>query len=470
MNMDKKTIAVIFFTIIGFSAYNYYLQSKYPDFYSGKLAESIQEDMTPEQKAKLAERSSPSVSSTESAVSKTTPVTNTKLAEPSVKLLSADDLRIETAERVFLFDQQSSAIQSILLKEYKEDMKSETTVELLDSPLFVQGSLDPVSRKPLRGFEARREGQSLIFTKQQDQFLVEQKITVPAEGYGLNVDVSFTNTSEARADLNSSVLFLQNVSIPEESGGFGPAAFMSQNKGFIYGLEGSREEELAKAYCEDGEGNAFTLGQENVDFIGFDNHYFLSVVQPKQKMSLEMGRASGTPGSAICPMSIMAYQKQGLVEPGQKISLSFSGYFGPKDVELLEAEDEKFTGTVRFGWFSVLAKPLLSAVKMVYSLVNNYGIAIIIVTILLKILFFPLTRSAAVSMKRMQKLNPEMTKLREKYKDDPQRQQKELMTFMAKHKVNPAKGCLPILPQIPVFIAFYNVLSQAIELLSLIHI
>ena len=67
-------------------------------------------------------------------------------------------------------------------------------------------------------------------------------------------------------------------------------------------------------------------------------------------------------------------------------------------------------------------------------------------------------------MKKMQKLNPQMNKIREKYKNDPQRQQKEIMAFMAKHKINPMKGCVPVLAQTPVFIAFYNVLSQAIEL------
>ena len=152
-------------------------------------------------------------------------------------------------------------------------------------------------------------------------------------------------------------------------------------------------------------------------------------------------------------MSLVAFQKHGLVNPGQTVTLSFKGYFGPKDVALLEAEDPKFTNTVKFGWFSVLAKPLLMAVKWLYGIFQNYGIAIILVTQILKILFFPLTKAAAVSMKKMQKLNPEMTRIREKYKEDPQRQQKELMAFMAKNKINPAKGCLPILPQIPVFIA-----------------
>jgi YidC/Oxa1 family membrane protein insertase len=99
-----------------------------------------------------------------------------------------------------------------------------------------------------------------------------------------------------------------------------------------------------------------------------------------------------------------------------------------------------------------------------YKLTQNFGFAVIILTAVLKVAFYPLTRAAAVSMKRMQKLQPEMQRIREKHQAEPQKQQQELMKFMATNKVNPAKGCLPILPQIPVFIAFYNVLSQAIEL------
>lgn len=101
---------------------------------------------------------------------------------------------------------------------------------------------------------------------------------------------------------------------------------------------------------------------------------------------------------------------------------------------------------------------------MVFDLVSNWGVAIILFTILLKLLFYPLTRAAAVSMHKMKKLQPEMTKLREKYQDDPRMQQQELMRFMSQNKVNPMKGCLPILPQIPVFFAFYRVLSTSLDL------
>ncbi|SMF66701.1 membrane protein insertase YidC [Pseudobacteriovorax antillogorgiicola] len=473
MNMDRRTIIVIIATMFSFVAYNYYMQQKYPDYFSGRMAENIKEDMSPEERAELdalneqlrEAKSAEKAGETSPQEGVATSSEPAAIGEPQVERLSPEDLRIETENRVFIFDQDSTLL-SVKLKNYRQEQKSDALVELLDNPMMVQGSLDPVGRRPQKGYSAVRDGQTISFSKQQDKFLVEQKFVVPESGYGLDLAVTFTNTSDSRADLTSSLLVLQNVYLPQESGGFGPAAFMAQNKAFIYGLDGSREEEIAKDYCEDSDGMVFgeALNQERLDFIGFDLHYFLAVLSPDTKMNFVMNRMSPPSEAAICPISLVAYQKQGLVEPNQSITLNFKGYFGPKDVELLEKEDPKFTNTVRFGWFSILAKPLLLAVKWFYSLVHNYGIAIIIVTVILKILFFPLTKAAAVSMKKMQKLNPEMTKLREKYKDDPQRQQKELMAFMAKHKVNPAKGCLPILPQIPVFIAFYNVLSQAIEL------
>ena len=112
-------------------------------------------------------------------------------------------------------------------------------------------------------------------------------------------------------------------------------------------------------------------------------------------------------------------------------------------------------------WF---AKLLLKNLNWWHSFIPNYGVAIILLTLCLKLLFFPLVRASSISMHKMKKLNPQMNALREKWKDDKQRQQQELMKFMVANKINPMKGCLPILPQIPVFFAFYQVLQTSIEL------
>ncbi|MDO9079815.1 MAG: membrane protein insertase YidC, partial [Desulfuromonadales bacterium] len=116
------------------------------------------------------------------------------------------------------------------------------------------------------------------------------------------------------------------------------------------------------------------------------------------------------------------------------------------------------------GFFEILAKPLFYVLKFFYDYVGNYGWAIILLTVLIKIIFWPLTDKSYKSMKAMQTLQPEMTKLREKHKNDRDTLNKEIMTLYKEHRVNPLGGCLPMLVQIPVFFALYQVLMNMIEL------
>ena len=119
---------------------------------------------------------------------------------------------------------------------------------------------------------------------------------------------------------------------------------------------------------------------------------------------------------------------------------------------------------VDFGFFSVLAVPLFWALKLFYKIFGNYGWAIVLLTILIRIPFIPLVNKSQKSMKKLQELQPRMAEVREKFKKDPQRMQREMMDLYKKYKVNPLGGCLPILLQIPVFFALYKILMIAIEL------
>jgi YidC/Oxa1 family membrane protein insertase len=119
---------------------------------------------------------------------------------------------------------------------------------------------------------------------------------------------------------------------------------------------------------------------------------------------------------------------------------------------------------VDFGFFGFLARPLLHVLKFFYGFLHNYGLAIILLTVIIKLIFWPLTQKSYTSMKGMQKLQPQMQKLREKYKNDKQRLNVELMNLYKEHRVNPLGGCLPMLVQIPVFFALYKTLLISIEL------
>ena len=120
--------------------------------------------------------------------------------------------------------------------------------------------------------------------------------------------------------------------------------------------------------------------------------------------------------------------------------------------------------TVDFGWFDIIAKPLLLSLTFFYRFLGNYGLAIILITIIIKILFWPLTHKSFKSMRGMQKLQPEMAKLKEKYGDKKEEMAKQQMQLYKQYNVNPLGGCLPMLLQIPVFIALYRGLMDSIEL------
>ncbi len=160
----------------------------------------------------------------------------------------------------------------------------------------------------------------------------------------------------------------------------------------------------------------------------------------------------------------MVLRTPATLAPGQDAALSFTLYFGPKEISDLKSLNLGLERAVDFGWFQFLGVPLLYLLNFFNNYVHNYGWAIIILTILIRVLFFYPNHKSYKSMKDMQKLQPKVAKLREKYKDDKETMNKELMALYRTFKVNPLAGCLPMAIQLPFFIALYNVLGYAIEL------
>ncbi len=149
---------------------------------------------------------------------------------------------------------------------------------------------------------------------------------------------------------------------------------------------------------------------------------------------------------------------------GNSIHIPQMYYYGPKEIDTLKKVGYGLDNVIDFGWFTVIAYPLLTTLKWLHLFVKNYGIAIILLTILLKLLLYPLTYKSMKGMQQMQKFQPQLQAIREKYKDDKERLNREMMAAMRSHGYNPMSGCLPIFVQMPVFIALYNVLYGSIEL------
>ncbi|TNF49576.1 membrane protein insertase YidC [bacterium] len=152
------------------------------------------------------------------------------------------------------------------------------------------------------------------------------------------------------------------------------------------------------------------------------------------------------------------------LNPGTARDMEINAYVGPKEMATLKAVDPSLAKAIELGIFGFIAKPLLDLLNFFYRYVGNYGVAIIILTILIKIVFIPFSTASHRSMKKMASLQPQINALRDRYKKDKEKLNKEIMALYSENKVNPAGGCVPILVQIPVFFALYRALLGAIEL------
>ncbi|MFN4284321.1 MAG: membrane protein insertase YidC, partial [Alphaproteobacteria bacterium] len=203
-------------------------------------------------------------------------------------------------------------------------------------------------------------------------------------------------------------------------------------------------------------------------WFGITDKYWLAALVPDQTKAIDTRFLHGMEGN------VDKYQADWIgeatvVAPGASAEAKSHLFAGAKEVRLLDKYEEemgiaRFDLAVDFGWFYFLTKPFFYAIDFFFRLLGNFGLAILLVTVIVKILFFPLANKSYVSMSAMKKLQPDMMKLRERYKDDRQKLNTEMMALYKRSKVNPASGCLPILIQIPVFFALYKVLFVTIEM------
>jgi YidC/Oxa1 family membrane protein insertase len=201
-------------------------------------------------------------------------------------------------------------------------------------------------------------------------------------------------------------------------------------------------------------------------WLGFTDKYWLASLIPQQDMAYKAAFRHEAQGDR--------YQTDFrgpplTVQPGQTVEVTDRLFAGAKEVKLLDAYSERyniplFDRAVDFGWFYFLTKPIFHVLHYLHAAVGNYGIAILILTLIVKALFFPLANKSYKAMSQMKRLQPEMMKLRERYGEDRAKMNQELMGLYKREKVNPVSGCLPIVVQIPVFFALYKVLFVSIEM------
>ena len=201
-------------------------------------------------------------------------------------------------------------------------------------------------------------------------------------------------------------------------------------------------------------------------WLGITDKYWLAALVPSQEIPF---KAIYTYEEDSGYVAYFRSLDASTVEANSQLEIKTKIFAGAKEAKILDQYQENygiynFDLAVDWGWFYFITKPLFYAISYLYQISGNFGIAIIILTVITRILFFPLANWSFISMAKMKLLQPEMTRLKELHKDDKQQQQQALMALYKKEKVNPVSGCLPILIQIPFFFAIYKMLFISIEM------
>jgi YidC/Oxa1 family membrane protein insertase len=251
--------------------------------------------------------------------------------------------------------------------------------------------------------------------------------------------------------------------------------FYIQHEGLLGVVGDAKLQELTYSDAlKDGGGRAFE--KKVGGWLGFTDKYWATALIPDQSLTYT-ARIDCVRAGRSCDKSRgkEAFQADYLasaglaVAPGQTRSIDAQLFAGAKDVNQIGQYEKSlqvkdFSYMIDWGWFYFITKPLYALISWFYGLFKNFGLAILAVTVLIKLTFFPLANKSYESMAKMKKLQPEMERIRDRYKDDKAAQQKELMALYQKEKINPAAGCLPMLLQIPVFFALYKVLFVTLDM------
>ncbi len=351
---------------------------------------------------------------------------------------------VETPELTVSFDANSGDIRSVNLRAYKGEADEAPTFIRLDNEALNYASFTAgLASGYTHTVEKGSDGTVVTFTAENDVLRVTKQYTLPEKGYYIPMTLWVENLS---GDIRSVPV---NVTVgPDLGKGFESDSYVFT--GPIIHSKGKTEKKKAKDVKK-------TLALSHPLWGGYTSKYFIFAVFAD---GFDYADITKTGNSALTGL-----HRSMTIAPGASESVKDLGvYVGPKEYEALKSFGIELQKSIDYGMFFFLAIPMTKIMNFAYGFVHNYGIAIIILTIIVKIITLPLTLKSMISMRGMSKLQPEMAKLREQFKNDPQKMNAATMELYKKHKINPMSGCLPMLVQLPIFFALYKSLLVSIQL------
>lgn len=368
-------------------------------------------------------------------------------------------ITVDTPLYTATFTTRGARLTSFRLKNYLTTMgKDAKPVEILRTPMptlvLSSGANDAnlFYESPRQGSLAvGKAAETIEFQAEVSPGVILRKIyTVDPGTYLLGYQTIIENNTSAPMAVSGEIIFNNIYPLDEKLKGYafqGPVLLSGKH------LEEFKVDKVKKV----GSYRDFT---GNVQWFGFEDKYFLHAIINKDapETSLTVRRVD----EKFVELNYKV--PTATVQPGSSLTRSNLIFIGPKEIKTLKAVGFDLIKALDFGFFDIIAKPLLVSMNWIYRYTMSYGWAIIILTIIIKIVLYPLTLKSFTSMKELQKIQPLMKEIQQQYKDDKQKMNQELMRLYQEHKINPMGGCLPMLLQIPILFALYKVFYQAIEL------
>jgi len=371
----------------------------------------------------------------------------TKTSKPAAPVSSDNSKVIATVEtlKYTLSIDELGRVKSAILKEKKYKTEDSKPLDIVASniirPLEVRFKDSAINEIAFKNsytasnakVDATKQSATLTLTQELNGVTVKKVLTFyPKGNYDLKIDVNkdkeyfITPGFRPIAD-KSMYMVVRGVLIREQNG-------------------------IINKYEKDDVKEVKTFN--DVDVAAAIDRYYTTLFYSK----------NSTFNTTVAASGVKDYEQEPVIFVGAKGSLALNGYIGPKEWKLFSSLDKKLEDVIEFGWFTFLAKPFFKVMLAIFDFVGNWGWTIVLFTILVKLILFPLSYKGLMSMQKLKDLAPKMKELREKYGKDPAKMNQQMMELYKKHGANPMGGCLPMLLQIPIFFALYRVLLNADEL------
>jgi len=374
------------------------------------------------------------------------------LAVPKESIPTVEETEsvVETDRYILTFSNIGGAIKDVQLNDKEIRLKnlgqSLEIVRIKNQPdylLNISGT-GIGTNLSLAGYTMARSADSIIYSFKTADWEITKRYILHNTKYGIELQLFVKNLSGSPKDFNYRII-----------GGAGVTEPTDQDKRFI------------EATCSiDGKTIGFKRPKAGrivnpgiVKWTALKNKYFSLILKPMAATKSQFYSENGN-GQLVTGVDIDTIA----IQPGASVENRFILYMGPSDTPSLKKFGYNFEETVNYGFFGGISKVLIMVLGIFYKLIRSWGIAIILLSIFLNIILFPLTLKSFQSMQKMQALHPQMEKLKKLHKDNPQKLNKEIMELYKKYKINPFSGCLPMLLQMPIFIALYQALMKSFEL------